>query len=846
MNFSDPKLGILSSQSVLTDKLSNKFSDKFIETQVFDDINKIKDRSFNYLVVNAIEDLSLIDDLMRLISDIESKIIILAPLYVDNFQKKSTDDKIEKLLSLNSNTGIILAPEILGDAVKYNKDYLSHNIILQSQTSERIKVNSNNFLINTISVTKLSDVIVREMFSFGISGQVVALIGPRRSPKSFITKYLGFKEDNIILSEGGEHKVELNKTASRQVDFSLGLAVKAFRKSQIISISKEIEKEEPEKKEVLVVTQRPTTKIRRFKKLLYRSIFAVIIVLLSPLLLMSTSLLSIYYSVNLSFTNADLSEKLINYSLNSLVLAQDVSLGIPVYYDYSNIFYKSAFLVKEAFDLTKIGSEFATKIVSKENYDLAFYSDSVTSILDRMYTDSGFLESDIKELSGLPGSLIKNTLEKKKLNANYLKQNLYLFKNITSRLSVLLGMDKPMKYLVLFQNNMELRPTGGFIGSFALMTFDKGRLSEIVVNDVYSADGQLKGHVEPPTPIRDYLGEGGWFLRDSNWDPDYPSSARKVEWFLYKELNTEVDGVIAIDLSFVKKMISVIGQLKLTDFNQVITPENLYSSTQSEVESNFFPGSTKKASFMAALARQLIFEIETLPKEKYFSFLKVFYDSLEERHIQLYFHDLNTQKSIEDLGYSGNIDMDNFCGNRCYFDKYSLIDANLGVNKSNLYISRNQFIKTVLNKESINHQLVVDYRNNANIAVGKMGEYKSYTRLLVPDESVVRGVRLYSLDGTYEDLKFEVFDLDGRKEIGFYFEVIPQTEKKIQIEWDVNTNLLKDGGEYKLLVRKQAGTDNDSLQLFFDKGDLTLTGRVPSVYTTTLEKDYLIKLFVKP
>ncbi len=120
MNFSDPKLGILSSQDVLTDKLSNKFNDKFVETEVFDDINKIKDSSFNYLVVNALEDLSLIDDLMRLISDVESKIIILAPLYVDDFQKKSTDDKIEKLLSLNSNIGIILVPEILGDAVKYN------------------------------------------------------------------------------------------------------------------------------------------------------------------------------------------------------------------------------------------------------------------------------------------------------------------------------------------------------------------------------------------------------------------------------------------------------------------------------------------------------------------------------------------------------------------------------------------------------------------------------------------------------------------------------------------------------------------------------------------------------
>lgn len=95
----------------------------------------------------------------------------------------------------------------------------------------------------------------------------------------------------------------------------------------------------------------------------------------------------------------------------------------------------------------------------------------------------------------------------------------------------LVGLYRKQTYLVLLQNNMELRPTGGFIGSFALLTFNKGQLLDFEVRDVYSTDGQLKGHVEPPTELKEHLGEAGWYLRDSNWDPDFPTSAARAAWF---------------------------------------------------------------------------------------------------------------------------------------------------------------------------------------------------------------------------------------------------------------------------------------------------------------------------
>src|SRR5574340_1269627 len=134
--------------------------------------------------------------------------------------------------------------------------------------------------------------------------------------------------------------------------------------------------------------------------------------------------------------------------------------------------------------------------------------------------------------------------------------------------------------MVLFQTNMELRPTGGFIGSFGLLTFDNGRMSELNVSDVYSADGQLKGHIDPPAPIHDYLGEANWWFRDSNWDPDFPTSAKRAEWFLDKEIDQKVDGVFAIDLGLIKDALRLTGPIFLADYNMDVTSDNLYEKTQ--------------------------------------------------------------------------------------------------------------------------------------------------------------------------------------------------------------------------------------------------------------------------
>jgi Protein of unknown function (DUF4012) len=171
------------------------------------------------------------------------------------------------------------------------------------------------------------------------------------------------------------------------------------------------------------------------------------------------------------------------------------------------------------------------------------------------------------------------------------------FSNVIDGLPAFLSVDGKKTYAVLFQNNMELRPGGGFIGSYGLLTLDKGKIVDFTIHDVYDADGQLKGHIEPPFPIRRYLPSAHWYLRDSNFDVDFLKNASQVAFFLQLETNQPVDGVIGVDLSFVKALIAASGSVFVPSYKETVTADNFFLLTEDHAEKNFFPGSTQKKRF---------------------------------------------------------------------------------------------------------------------------------------------------------------------------------------------------------------------------------------------------------
>lgn len=407
------------------------------------------------------------------------------------------------------------------------------------------------------------------------------------------------------------------------------------------------------------------------------------------------------------------------------------------------------------------------------------------------------------------------------------RRGLTIGNGFLSLLPELTGLSGKRNYLVLFLNNMELRPGGGFIGSFGLVSFDQGRMGKLRIEDVYAADGQLKGHVDPPFAVSTFLGQENFFLRDSNWDPDFSVSAPKAAWFLQKELGIPVDGVIALDLTAAAYILSATGPITIPDYDQQITSDNLFLQAQTYAQTDFFPGSTQKKDFLGSLGRALLTQLtdtEQLQSSQTALLQKVS-QALEEKHILVYFNDSKTQHLTKNLGFGGTIIQGQCVVEACMHDYLYVVDANVGVNKANYYIKRAiTNVVAIASDATITRDVIMLYGNDSPKAQSfPGGTYRNYVRVLVPLGSTVSKV---AIDGkkavrTNKDtfkrssdapLTYFVDQYHDKTTVEIYFEVPPESERRITVSYKLPNSLSvseRDGALYNLTVQKQPGTDGD-------------------------------------
>ena len=128
----------------------------------------------------------------------------------------------------------------------------------------------------------------------------------------------------------------------------------------------------------------------------------------------------------------------------------------------------------------------------------------------------------------------------------------------------ILGWGGQKRYLVLAEDPAELRPTGGFIGTYGVVTFTNGRITERAFHDVYQLDLQDGlPYVQPPDALKDHLlGDYPWQLADANWSPDFPTSAQDaLRLYALESKDTDIDGVIGITTYALDRILDVTGPI---------------------------------------------------------------------------------------------------------------------------------------------------------------------------------------------------------------------------------------------------------------------------------------------
>lgn len=378
--------------------------------------------------------------------------------------------------------------------------------------------------------------------------------------------------------------------------------------------------------------------------------------------------------------------------------------------------------------------------------------------------------------------------------------------------------DELKRYLILFQNSHEIRPTGGFIGSYAVVEVQNGKIVTLTIDDVYNPDGQISVRdikVDPPEPLGTLLNEDRAYIRNANWEPSFPESAKDIEDLYFRVTGKEVHGIAAIDLFFAENILRVTGPVFLTAFGEEITTNNLYERAQFHSEFNYENDSSQKRTFLTTFGGKLLEAIFALPNEKMPELITEVEKALEEKHLMGTLSNSTFNSELEKHGWDGSLK--NIEG----ADYLYVVNANVGGTKANYYV-QNQMEYTVTSQTRdglLRGVLTLTYNHTGTDNAWPGGPYKDYVRVLTQEGSNLTGATLNTGEETkniFEELVISKIDKYNTFET--LLELQPQETAVLTFYYDLpqQLSITALNREYNLYWQKQPGTRGDTIILRFD------------------------------
>ncbi len=329
----------------------------------------------------------------------------------------------------------------------------------------------------------------------------------------------------------------------------------------------------------------------------------------------------------------------------------------------------------------------------------------------------------------------------------------------------ILGGNGPRKYLFLFQNNQEMRATGGFIGSYGLLDIFNGRVRNFFIDGIYNPDGQLHTKIVPPAPIQKI--SANWSLHDSNWFPDFPESAEKAIWFYEKTGGPTVDGVITMTPTVMQKLLKVTGPIAMPKYGVTVDANNFIEKIQYEVETDYDKELNHPKKILSDLAPKILDKIFNGHKiGEIAKTMNVLLASLNEKQILIYSRNWQIEKILADNNWAGRI-------LKTPKDYLSVINTNINGFKTDGVIKENIFHKAEIQADGsiIDTVIITRKHNGGNTPYEWWNKVNTdYMRVYVP-----QGSKLISAEG--QTREFDTPPIDY-KALGF------QRDPQVQAEED--------------------------------------------------------------
>jgi len=400
-------------------------------------------------------------------------------------------------------------------------------------------------------------------------------------------------------------------------------------------------------------------------------------------------------------------------------------------------------------------------------------------------------------------------------------------KPILQVLPELAGEPNPRTYLVLLQNDKELRPTGGFITAYALITVKNGKIFDTQSDDIYKLDQKFRPTEKSPEAVKKYIGWSLLPIRDSNISPDFKVSAEKFE-SMYNTIPKmpKVDGIFALDTEFVKSILEISGPLKTkktkevwsAEKNKLGIPDVIYK-LELYAEKVYQDNPDRKA-FMGELMDTLIDTVMNAKIDKMPKYLEAFIGSANRKHVLFYFHNNTAQKLVEKYNYAGRI--------KDYkWDYFHLNNSNFGGLKANLFIKQKVVQNIEIDEEGkITKSVDVILINPVKADGWLVSIYLNWMRLYVPKKSILISKKVFKDFTSGEELGKEVYR--------GYGPTYPLNSSTFNFTYQLPFKLQK-GQSYKMLIQKQPGVNEIDMTI-------KINGTIKEQFMLVSDKELSIKI----
>ncbi|MFA7088347.1 MAG: DUF4012 domain-containing protein, partial [Patescibacteria group bacterium] len=467
---------------------------------------------------------------------------------------------------------------------------------------------------------------------------------------------------------------------------------------------------------------------------------------------------------------------------------------------------------------------------------IAFLTQSIESILPHF----DLIESKINEIDTLinqidinrypqeyKGIPLHTDFNKAREMIGEIKNYVSNSKPILREVPWLLGKDDIRNYLVIFQNDGELRPSGGFWTAYTTLKVDNGKIIPGVSSNIYDLDDKLSSTTPAPRIIKSYHINVPYLnLRDSNLSPDFPIDAQIFLDGYYKAMGkrTTFDAVIALDTQFLVDLVKVLGKLDTRVGTFTSDPDPRCDGCPKIIyDLEWIAGRPRnyieadRKGFLGPLMQSLLANALGSEKDKIGPLAQAFFNNLNQKHILFYFTPPEIQEAALKANIAGHIMQTND-----NIDYFHLNDANFASAKSNIFITQKINHEITTKDGNIEHKITITYTNpskasNCNLEKGDLclnaAAYRNLFRFYLP-----LGSELIKMTGSeieplkYEELGKQVFE-------GFYGNKYPlyaNSSSKVSIQY---TTSIKASKNYSLYLQKQPGTKAVEYELSVNGGD---------------------------